>query len=134
MYEFSKEKMGERFREIRADKGHMSLRAFCRAYGQNPETWGYLEKGLKREIYVSSLAKLARMFDVSPTWLIFGILPKELSSSPKHNDLTAADVEEHIVGVLVRLLQQEKPRPKKTIMRILERAYDRAAQKTRDVS
>jgi len=79
MDEFSLAELSERLKEIRESKGEMSLRKFCQVYDLNASVWSELERGIKRQLYVTHLANLALKFDVSPTWLMFGRGEKTLS-------------------------------------------------------
>jgi len=129
MNDFSLEKLGERFKQIRESKGPMSLRKFCQVYDVNASVWSELERGVKPQLYLTHLANLAEKFNISPTWLMFGKGEKSLKRiSTKTQPLTMKDVEEYFVDLLKEVLQEEKPRPKREFLKIAERAYERASR------
>lgn len=83
---FSFGDLGNRLREIRISLGFggpRQLREFCREHKLNASIWGLLERGVKPEMYVSSLVKYSVQFDRNPSYLLFGLGPMRLSDLPK---------------------------------------------------
>ena len=104
-----------RLAEIRGDQ---SVDEFLRVHKLQGLKWRIIEDG-RQGISVESLIKICNALNVAPTWLLFGIAPKELHSAPK----SLNEVEQILVDFTIGVPREQRRAIKQALYNIVERVY-----------
>lgn len=107
--------IGEKLRELRAGT---PLNAFLARHRLDVPRWNRYEN-FQETPSPEKIVEICQRLKVSSDWLLLG-------GTVKYQTLTAEDVENQMVDLLVQLLRDGLPRPKQAFYKLLDRAYEQA--------